>query len=62
MSDTLVIPKPPGRPRTKFTRSVSFVLRDGTWVPRGRGRPKPGEEVQVREVPIEGVGANLVVA
>lgn len=41
-----------GRPRTILTKTVVFVKRaDGTWVPRGRGRPA-GQETETRQVSV----------
>jgi hypothetical protein len=41
-----------GRPRLNFTKQVVYVKKDGVFVPRGKGKPAKGAEIEIRTVNI----------
>jgi hypothetical protein len=44
------VAKKRGRKRIYTTKNVTFVMRDGNWVKRGKGKPKVGEQTKVETI------------
>jgi len=45
-----VTPKRRGRKRIYTTKNITFVMRNGEWVKRGKGKPKAGEQTKIEVV------------